>query len=100
MSLETRGIIKYDPDVKPGDAEYTIECKLLGICEGGSGDLEVDIGTLTEKVRAAISEEFHIPPCDVVLARYSMNVIFDVTAKINKTLDHFTKPEETEEVPE
>jgi hypothetical protein len=99
MSLETRGIIKYDPDIKAGDAEYVIECKQLSICEGGSGDLEADIETLTEKVRAAISDEFHIPPCDVVLVRYSMSVIFDVSSPVHKTLDKFAKEEEPEETP-
>jgi hypothetical protein len=90
MSLETKGTIKYDPDVKDGDDEYVVECKPLGICEGGSGVLETDIETLTEKVRAAISDEFHIPPCDVVLARYSMSLTFDVSAPVHKTLDQFT----------
>jgi hypothetical protein len=89
MSLETKGTVKYDPDVKAGDAEYLVECKPLGICECGSGVLETDIETLTEKVRAAISDEFHIPPCDVVLARYSMSLTFDVSAPVHKTLDQF-----------
>jgi hypothetical protein len=96
MSLETRGVIKFDPDVKSGEAEYTIECKPLGICEGGSGDLLEDIETLTEKVRTVISEEFNIPPCDVVLTRYSMSLVFDVSAPVHKTLDQFTKKEEAE----
>jgi hypothetical protein len=89
MSLETKGTVKYDPDVKAGDAEYVVECKPLGICESGSGVLETDIDTLTEKVRAAISDEFHIPPCDVVLARYSMSLTFDVSAPVHRTLDQF-----------
>jgi hypothetical protein len=100
MSLETRGVIKYDPDAKAGEAEYVIECKQLDICQEGSGDIESDIETLTEKVRAAISEEFHIPPCDVELVRYSMSVIFDVSAPVHKTLDKFAKEEESEKVPE
>jgi hypothetical protein len=90
MSLETKGTIKYDPVVKDGDAEYVVECKPLGICEDGCGQLESMIEDLTEKVRAAISEEFHIPPCDVVLARYSMSLAFDVSAPVHKTLDQFT----------
>jgi len=51
MSLETKGTIKYDPDVKPGDAEYTIECKPLGICSGASGDLDSMIGMHVKQVR-------------------------------------------------
>jgi hypothetical protein len=78
MPLETKGNVKYDPDVKAGDAEYTIECKPLGICEGGSGDLESDIDTLTKKIKAAISEEFHIPLCHVQMTKYTMALTFDV----------------------
>jgi len=89
MPLETKGNVKYDPDVKAGDAEYTIECKPLGICEGGSGDLESDIDTLTKKIKAAISEEFHIPLCHVQMTKYTMTLTFDVSAPINKTLDQF-----------
>ena len=71
MSLETTGIIKFDPDVKAGESEYILECKPLGICEDGSGDLIEDIDTLLNKVREVISKEFSIPPCDVILTRYS-----------------------------
>ena len=96
MVLETRGVIKYDPDVKAGESEYVIECKPLGICEDGSGDLVDDIDTLLEKVREVISKEFSIPPCDVVLIRYSMSLTFDVSAPVNKSLDQFTKGKDDE----
>jgi hypothetical protein len=100
MSLETKGTIKYDPDVKPGDAEYTIECKPLGICSGASGDLDSMIDELTDAVRRAISEEFHINGCDVALSKYSMTCTFDVSAPIHRTLDQFTEiPQTTGENP-
>ena len=89
MVLETRGTIKFDPDVKAGDAEYIVECKPLGICAGGSGDLEGMISDLTEQVRVAISEEFHIPRCDVQMTRYAMTCTFDVSAPVHRTLDQF-----------
>jgi len=100
MSLETKGTIKYDPDVKPGDAEYTIECKPLGICSGASGDLDSMIDELTDAVRRAISEEFHITGCDVALSKYSMTCTFDVSAPIHRTHDQFTEiPQTTGENP-
>jgi hypothetical protein len=90
MTLETKGTIKYDPEFKPGDAEYTIECKPLGILSGASGDLDSMIDELTDAVRRAIQEEFHIAGCNVHLSKYSMTCTFDVSAPVHRTLDQFT----------
>jgi hypothetical protein len=97
MPLETKGTIKFDPDVKAGDAEYVVECKPLNICSGGSGDLDGMISDLTEQVRVAISEEFHIPRCDVQMTKYTMTCTFDVSAPVNKTLAEFDKKKAKEE---
>ena len=40
MSLETKGTIKYDPDVKASVPEYIISVKQLGITAEGSGNVE------------------------------------------------------------
>lgn len=65
MSLETKGQIKFDPDVKLSEPQYMIEAKQLGICTEGSGNLEQMVDELTERIRRGISEEFGIPRCDV-----------------------------------
>jgi ABC-type Fe2+-enterobactin transport system substrate-binding protein len=89
MSVEVKGTIKYDPDVKAGDAEYTIECKQLGICDGSNGNLELMIDELTKRVQKEVSEEFHIPPARVQVVKYSMALTFEIVAPQNKTLDLF-----------
>jgi|GEM_PF-2029063 len=89
MSLETKGTIKYDPDVKPSDPHYMIEAKQLGICITGGGDIEQMVDELTERIRREISQEFGIPRCDVVMVKYSMTCTFDVSAPVNTTLEEF-----------
>jgi len=89
VSVEVKGTIKYDPDVKAGDAEYTVECKQLGIVSGSNGDLEMMIDELTKRVQVAVSQEFHIPPAQVQVAKYSMSLTFEIVAPQNKTLDLF-----------
>ena len=89
MSLETKGTIRYDPDVKPSDPQYMIEAKQLGICVAGEGNLEQMVDELSERIRRGISEEFGIPRCDVQLTKYSMTCTFDVSAPVNRTLEDF-----------
>jgi hypothetical protein len=89
MSLETKGTIKYDPDVKPSDPQYMIEAKQLGICVEGGGDIDQMVDELTERIRREISEEFGIPRCDVALTKYTMTCTFDVSAPVNCTLEEF-----------
>lgn len=90
MSLETKGTIKYDPDVKPGDAEFTIECKPLGICEGSHGDgLEMMINDLSARVKQEITQEFGIPRCDIQIVKYTMSITYDVSAPVNRTLGEY-----------
>lgn len=97
MSVEVKGTIKYDPEVKPGDAEYRIECKQLGVSEGGSGDLGMMIDDLTKRVQIAVSEEFHIPPAQVQVSKYTMGLTFEIIAPRNKTLDLFMEVAQRED---
>lgn len=89
MSLETKGTIKYDPDVKASEPQYMIQAKQLGICVEGSGNLDQMIDECTERIQRGISDEFGIPRCDVQLMKYSMTLTFDVSAPINCTLEQF-----------
>jgi hypothetical protein len=89
MSLETKGTIKYDPDVKPSDPEYIISVKQLGITAEGSGNVEQMMDELSERVRREMSEQFGIPRCDVEMVKYSITCTFDVSAPVNTTLDQF-----------
>jgi hypothetical protein len=91
MSLETKGTIKWDPDVKPSEPQYMIEAKQLGICVEGSGNLEQMMDELTERIRRGISEEFGIPRCDVQMVKYSATLTFDVSRPINRTLEDYEK---------
>ena len=98
MSLETKGTIKYNPDVKASDPKFIIQAKQLGICVEGSGNLDQMMSELTERIRRGISEEFGIPRCDVVLTKYSINLTFDVSAPVNRTLLEFGAKPEPEDV--
>jgi len=89
MTLETKGTIKYDPNVKPGDPEYIIQVKQLGIVATGSGDIVQMMNELTERTRREMSEQFGIPRCDVVMVKYSMSCTFDISAPVNCTLEEF-----------
>jgi hypothetical protein len=89
MSLETKGTIKWDPDVKPSEPQYMIEAKQLGICAEGSGNLDQMMDELTERIRREISQEFGIAFCDVQMVKYSVTLTFDVSAPVNRTLDQF-----------
>jgi hypothetical protein len=89
MSLETKGTIKYDPDVKPSDPEYIISVKQLGITAEGSGNVEQMMDELSEWVRREMSEQFGIARCDVQLVKYSITCTFDVSAPVNRTLDEY-----------
>jgi hypothetical protein len=90
MTLETRGTIKYDPDVKKDQPEYTISVKQLGITAEGSGNIVQMMDELTERVRREMSEQFGIPRCDVELVKYSVSCTFDVSAPVNRTLDDYS----------
>lgn len=99
MSLETKGTIKWDPDVKPSEPQYVMQAKSLGISEGGSGNLEQMIDELTERIRREVSQEFGIPRCDVQLVKYTMTLTFDVSAPVNRTLEEFVEvPEKTKDL--
>ncbi len=89
MSLETKGTIKFDPDVKPDVPEYTISVKQLGITAEGSGDIVQMMDELTERVRRKMSEEFGIARCGVQLVKYTLSCTFDVSGPINHTLTDF-----------
>ena len=89
MSLETKGTIKYDPEVKPSDPQYIIQVKQLGITAEGSGNVEQMMDELSERVRREMSEQFGIPRCDVQLVKYSITCTFDVSAPVNRTLDEY-----------
>jgi hypothetical protein len=89
MSLETKGTIKFDPDVKPAEPKYMISVKQLGITAEGSGNVEQMMDELSERVRREMSEQFGIPRCDVELVKYSITCTFDVSAPVNATLDQF-----------
>jgi hypothetical protein len=89
MSLETKGTIKYDPDVKPSDPEYIISVKQLGITAEGSGNVEQMMDELSERVRREMSDQFGIPRCDVQMVKNSITCTFDVSAPVNATLDQF-----------
>jgi len=90
MSLETKGTIKYDPDVKPDVPEYTISVKQLGITAEGSGNVEQMMDELGERVRREMTEQFGVAKCDVQLVKYSITCTFDVSAPVNCTLDEFS----------
>lgn len=90
MSLETKGTIKFNPDVKPDVPEYTISVKQLGITAEGSGNVEQMMDELTERVRREMSDQFGISRCDVQMVKYSITCTFDVSAPINRTLDEFS----------
>ena len=89
MSLETKGTIKFDPDVKPSDPQYIIQVKQLGIVATGSGDIEQMMHELTERTRREMSEQFGILDCSVSLVKYTISCVFDVSAPVNCTLDQF-----------
>jgi hypothetical protein len=89
MSPETKGTIKYDPDVKASDPEYIIQVKQLGIIATGSGNVEQMMDELTERVRREMSEQFCIPYCAVKLVKYTLSCTFDVSAPVNRTLDQY-----------
>jgi hypothetical protein len=87
--METKGTIKYDPDVKASDPEYIISVKQLGITAEGSGNVEQMMDELSERVRREMSEQFGIPRCDVQMVKYSITCTFDVSAPVNATLEQF-----------
>jgi hypothetical protein len=89
MSLETKGTIKYDPDVKPSVPQYIIQVKQLGIIATGSGDIEQMMHELTERTRREMSEQFGILDCSVSLVKYTISCVFDVSAPVNRTLDEY-----------
>jgi hypothetical protein len=89
MSLETKGTIKYDPDVKSSEPQYMIQVKQLGITAEGSGNVEQMMDELSERVRREMSEQFGIARCDVQMVKYSITCTFDVSAPVNATLDQF-----------
>jgi hypothetical protein len=78
MSLETKGTIKFDPDVKPDVPEYTISVKQLGITAEGSGDIEQMMDELTERVRREMFKQFGISRRSVEMVKYSITYTFDV----------------------
>ncbi len=90
MSLETKGTIKYDPDVKPDVPEYTIAVKQLGITAEGSGNIEQMMDELTERVRREMALQFGVSQCSVEMVKYSITCTFDVSAPPNHTLDEFS----------
>jgi hypothetical protein len=92
MPVDVRGRVQYSKDAE----EYTIDCKQLGIEDTGSGDIQEDIDDLTERITAAISEEFKVAPSAVQIVSYSMNISFSIEGPINKTLDEFVKDPEQE----
>ena len=89
MSLETKGTIKFDPDVKPAEPQYMISVKQLGITAEGSGNVEQMMDELSERVRREMSSQFGIARCDVQLVKYSISCTFDVSSPVNATLDQF-----------
>ncbi len=89
MSLETKGTIKYDPDVKPDVPEYTIAVKQLGITAEGSGNIEQMMDELTERVRREMALQFGASQCSGEMVKYSITCTFDVSAPLNHTLDEF-----------
>jgi hypothetical protein len=89
MSLETKGTIKYDPDVKPTEPQYMISVKQLGITAEGSGNVEQMMDELSERVRREMSEQFGIARCNVEMVKYSITCTFDVSAPVNRTLDEY-----------
>ncbi len=91
MSLEAKGRIKYNPDVKPSDPSYTLECTQLGIYAEGSGNLPQMVDELTERVRRGIAQEFMVSPSSVDIIGYSMGITFSIDGPINHTLDDFQK---------
>jgi hypothetical protein len=93
MPVDVRGRVQYSKDA---EEEYTIDCKQLGIEDTGSGDIQEDIDDLTERITAAISEEFKVAPSAVQIVSYSMNISFSIEGPINKTLDEFVKDPEQE----
>ena len=80
MSLETKGTIKYDPDVKASVPEYIISVKQLGITAKGSGNVEQMMDELSERVSREMSDQFGIPRCDVQMVKCSITCTFDVSA--------------------
>jgi hypothetical protein len=98
MTLEAKGRIRYNPDVKPGEPHYIIEAKPLGIVQEGSGNIEQMMTELTERVRRAIAEEFCVAPSLVQIVGYSMGLTFAVEGPINRTLEEFTEEKEMVEV--
>jgi hypothetical protein len=90
MSLETKGTIKYDPDVKPNVPEYTIAVKQLGITAEGSGNIVQMMDELTERVRREMADQFGVAGCDVEMVKYSITCTFDVSAPVNRTLEEFS----------
>ena len=89
MTLEAKGRIKFDPDVKPGEPHYLIESKQLGFIAPGSGNLEEMVQDITDRIERAIAEEFKVAPSAVVLTGYSMGLTFEVAGPVNRTLMEF-----------
>lgn len=89
MTLEAKGRIRFNPDVKPGEPEYILDSKQLGINEPGSGQIEQMMDELTERVKRAIAEEFYCAPSCVQIVGYSMGITFAVDGPTNRTLDEF-----------
>ena len=97
MTLEAKGRIKFNPDVKPGEPEYIIEAKQLGIVEKGSGNIGQMMDELTERVRRAIADEFCVAPSSVQIVGYAMGITFAVEGPVNHALSDFTEEKELED---
>ena len=89
MTLEVKGRIRFNPDVKPGEPEYILESKQLGIIKEGSGQVEQMMDELTELVKRATAEEFYCAPSGVQIVGYSMGITFAVDGPTNRTLSEF-----------